>query len=164
MIGIRKTATIATLTAAAAFFAAGPYMVYRGIDARQQVTAELKAEHIVTPEDASRPNVAVVDGPTAQVQADIIQKHMLESTGGKTYAQLERTDPARQVAFQGATLRSALMSSVLAWNVANLVIGLGALVFGLGFICLLVGLALRKPETVIYAPAAQTVPESEFAS
>lgn len=156
MTRIRTIATIATLGAAAAFFVAGPYMVYRGFDARDQVATQLKAEHIVTPEDASKPNIAVVDGPSAMVQADIINKHALESTGGKTYAQMDREDPGRQVAFNASALRSALMSSALAWEVANLVIGLGALVTFLGFILLAVGLVIRKPEQILVAAPAET--------
>jgi small-conductance mechanosensitive channel len=149
MIRIRTAAAVVTLTASGAFFIGGPYMVYRGFDARSQVRAELKAEHIVTPEDASKPGIAVVDGPSAVVQANIIKKHTLETTGGKSYAQLDRTDPARTTAFQGDMLRTALLSSALAWNVANLVIGLGVLVTGLGVVALLVGLAIRKPEQLL---------------
>ena len=158
MIRTRTIAATLTLGAAAAFFVAGPYMVYRGFDARDQVATQLKAEHIVTPEDASKPNVAVVDGPTAMVQADIINKHALESTGGKTYAQMERTDPARQTAFNAAALRTSLMSASLAWEVANLVIGLGVLVFFLGVILAAVGLVIRKPEETVLLAAA---PERE---
>lgn len=159
MTRIRTIAATITLGAAAAFFVAGPYMVYRGVDARNEVTAQLKAEHIVTPEDASGPNTPVVDGPTAMVQADIIQKHALESTGGKAYAQLDREDPARQVAFSASALRGALMSSALAWEVANLVIGLGVLVFGLGVILLAVGLVIRKPEQVLISAAPESLRE-----
>jgi hypothetical protein len=159
MTRIRTLAATITLGAAAAFFVAGPYMVYRGVDARHEVTAQLKAEHIVTPDDASRPNVAVVDGPTAMVQADIINKHALETTKGKAYAQLDREDPARATAFQASALRGALMSSALAWEVANLVIGLGVLVFALGLVCLTVGLVIRKPETVLIATAPENLRE-----
>jgi hypothetical protein len=153
MTRIRTIAATVTIGAAAAFFVAGPYMVYRGFDARAEVTAQLEAEHITTPDDASRPNVAVVDGPTAMVQADVIQHHALEATGGKAYAQLDREDPARATAFQASALRGALMSSALAWEVANLVIGLGVLVFGLGVVLLAVGLVVRKPEEVLISTA-----------
>lgn len=155
MIRIRTVASAVTIAAGVAFLIGGPYMVARGFDGRSQVRAELKAEHIVTPEDASRPGIAVVDGPSAVVQANIIKKHSLEASGGKTYAQLERTDPARATVFQGDMLRTALLSSSLAWNVANLVIGLGALVFFLGTVLLTVGLALRKPEQVVFAAPAE---------
>src|SRR5688500_12428337 len=72
MTRIRTIAATITLGAAAAFFVAGPYMVYRGVDARSQVAAALKAENITTPEDASRPDVRVQDGPTAVVQDEVI--------------------------------------------------------------------------------------------
>lgn len=149
MIRIRTAAAAVAVVAGAAFLIGGPYMVYRGFDGRSQVRAELKAEHIVTPEDASKPGIAVVDGPSAKVQAAIIKKHTLETTGGKSYSQLERTDPARTTAFQGDMLRTALLSSALAWDIATLVIGLGVLVTGLGATSLLVGLAIRKPEQLL---------------
>ena len=156
IIRIRTTAAAVAIVAGAGFLVAGPYMVYRGFDARAQVRAELRAENITTPADASIPNVRVEDARTALAQAEVIQKHTLKATGGKTYAELDREDPVRQVAYQGATLRTALLSSVLAWNVANLVIGLGALVFVLGAVALLVGLALRQPQQlVLAAPAAR---------
>lgn len=161
MTRIRTLAATVTLGAAAAFLVAGPYLAYRGVDARNEVAAQLEAEHITTPEDASRPNTPVVDGPTAIVQAEIIQQHAMEATGGKTYAQLDREDPLRQVAFNASSLRAALYSSALAWEVANLVIGLGALVSGLGIVLLAVGLVIRKPEEqVLLAPAPETVRES----
>ena len=151
MTRIRTVAGAVTLTAAVAFLVGGPYMVYRGFDARAQVRAELLAENITTPADASRPGVRVDDGPTAIVQADVIEKHMLTATGGRTFAEIDRADPVRQVAFQAATLRTALLSSALAWNVANLVIGLGVLVVALGIVAALVGLAIRKPDQILVA-------------
>ena len=156
---IRTIAATVTLGVAGTFFIAGPYMAYRGFDARAQVRAELRAENIVTPEDASIPNARVEDARTAQAQADIIKEHTLKATGGKTYAQLERTDPARATAFQGDMLRTALLSSVLAWNVANLVIGLGALVFALGLVLAAIGLYIRKPETVLLSTAPRELRE-----
>ena len=157
----RFIATTASFSAALALFVAGPVMITKGVDARTQVRNELRAEKIVTPDDASKPGVAVENAETALVQAAIIKKHAMETTGGKSYSELDRTDPARQTAFNAAVLRTALLSSALAWNVANLVIGLGALVIGLGLVFLLIGFALRKPETVIMAPAAATVLERE---
>ena len=155
IIRIRTTAAAVAIVAGAGFLVAGPYLGYRGFDARAQVRAELLAENITTPADASIPNVRVQDARTALAQADVIEKHTMKATGGRTYAELDREDPARQVAYQGATLRTALLSSVLAWNVANLVIGLGALVFALGAVSLLVGLALRQPQQLVLAAPAE---------
>lgn len=47
-------------------------------------------ENITTPKDASIPS-APVRGPfTLKAQADIIRQHTLETTGGKTYAEMPR--------------------------------------------------------------------------
>ena len=64
--------------------------------------------------------------------ADIIDKHALEATGGKTYSEMDREDPARATAFQASALRTSLYTSVMAFNVGDLVIGLGALIAVLG--------------------------------
>ena len=155
MTRIRTVTGIVTLGAAAAFLFAGPYMAYRGVDAKSQVRAELHDANITTPADASIPNARVHDAKTAMAQADIIEKHALAITKGKTYAEMDREDPARATAFQASALRTSLLSSVLAWNVANLVIGLGALVFVLGLVLLGVGLVIRKPEQVVFAPTIE---------
>jgi hypothetical protein len=155
----RTIAATVTIGTAFTFFVAAPVMVYKGFDGRAQVRSELRAENIVTPEDASIPNARVEDARTAQAQADIIKVHTMKATGGKTYSQLERTDPVRATAFQGDMLRTALLSSVLAWNVANLVIGLGFLVFALGLALLAVGLYVRRPETVLISTAPQNLRE-----
>ena len=157
MTRTRTAATLASFGTAVALIVAGPVMIVKGFDAKDQVRAELKAERITTPEDASIPNAPVVDADTALSQADIIKKHALEATEGKTYAEMDREDPARQTAFSAATLRTALLSSVLAWNVANLVIGLGALLTALSAVFVLIGLALRKPETVYLAAPTTSV-------
>lgn len=132
------------LLAAVGFVAAGAYTVSRGFDGRSEVSAMLKAEAITTPEDASIPNVPVIDGVTARSQADIIQKHALTATKGKTYAQMERTDPARQTALTASSLRTALLSAELAWNTATFVIGVGALIAAIGALMLL-GLYFFRP-------------------
>lgn len=50
----------------------------------------VEREKIVTPADAAIPN-AQVKGPfTLKAQADVIRKHMLNMTGGKTYAEMPR--------------------------------------------------------------------------
>jgi hypothetical protein len=47
-------------------------------------------EKIVTPEDASIPNTPVRGPFTLKAQADIIRKHALKTTGGKTYSEMPR--------------------------------------------------------------------------
>jgi hypothetical protein len=144
----RKVAWVLALLAGVALVVAGPVMFVKGVDGKSQVRANLKQEHIVTPADASIPNKPVVDAATAQAQADVIWKHMMESSGGRAYADIHRDAPAKDLAIratlaQGDALRGSLLSAVLAWNIANLVMGLGALFTGLGVVFLGIGLAIR---------------------
>lgn len=147
MSRIRSLGWLVSVVAGVALIITGPVLAYIGVDGKNQVRAQLKQEQIVTAADAAIANAPVQDPKAAQAQADVIWKHMMETSGGKTYAQMDRKDPNRDTVMTGDMLRSALLSSVLAWNVANLVVGLGALVFGLGLLFIVVGLAL-KPATV----------------
>ena len=110
----------------------GIVLVAQGFSAKSQVTDELAAEHITTPDDASIPGVPVNSAATAKAQADIIQHHVLGTTEGKTYAELDREDPARATYLSAVTLRTSLMSAYMAFKLADLVTGLGALFFALG--------------------------------
>jgi hypothetical protein len=139
-----RLAYIIALTASLGFASAGSYAMLRGFDARDQVRAELAAEQIVTPEDAAIPNAPVVSAETAKAQADVIRVHMLEATGGKTYAEMDREDPLREVAFSASALRTALLSSVLAFNTATLVIGFGAFIASIGVLGLALLFLLRS--------------------
>lgn len=47
-------------------------------------------EKIVTPADASIPNVPLSGPRTLMAQTDIIREHTLKSTGGKTFAEMPR--------------------------------------------------------------------------
>lgn len=125
------------------FIVGGIYTVVRGYDARDEVRDALVAEKIVTPEDAAIPNAPVVDHVTAHAQADIILKHMLTATGGKTYAQMERTDPLRQVAFTASALRTSLYSAALAWHTAELAMGVGLFMGTVGLLMLIGSLLVR---------------------
>ena len=67
-----------------------------------------------------------VDGPfSAYAQADIINTHALEATGGKTYAELDQDDPLRETAMSASFLRASLYTSVVAFGVAAMAMGLG---------------------------------------
>ena len=165
---MKKLFPIALIILGVVFLGAGVYTVGRGFDAKDLVRTELEAQNIVTPEDASIPGVQVTSVATAKSMADIIDKHALESTEGLTYSEMGRfmveggdpagtnvedeavkgpdgrplANPLRNVAFQAATLRTSLYSSVMAFEVANLVLGLGALIMVLGLSVGGVGVAL----------------------
>ena len=110
------------------------------------VQTNLADENITVAEDAASFAGKKVDGPfTAFAQADIIEKHALEASGGKTYAELDKEDPVRATVMNGSFLRASLFTSVVSFGVAAMAMGLGVLFF-------LVGLALSK-----VAPAVSTV-------
>jgi hypothetical protein len=105
------------------------------------VSQELAAEKITVSDDAAFLAGDDVNGPfSAYAQADIINTHALEATGGKTYAELEQDDPLREVAMSASFLRASLFTSVVAFGVAAMAIGIGAAL-------VLVGVGLRaRPE------------------
>ena len=163
---MKKAFPIALMVLGLVFVGAGIYTANRGFDARDQVRDELIAQRITTPEDASIPNARVDSPATAKSMADIIGKHADESTGGKTYAEMGRflakgggdtsdeakamvgadgkpvANPLRNVAFQASALRTSLYTSVMAFNVADLVVGLAAMMAALGIAVGGVGVAL----------------------
>ncbi len=149
-----RIAFVLAALAGLALIVAGPVMLYKGFDGKSQVVSQLKQEKIVTAEDASIPNTPVTNAATAQAQADVIWKHMMEASGGKTFAELPRDSQVRPTLQSGDSLRSALLSSVLAWNIANLVIGLGAVFTGLGFVFLALAFAVRPSKVRVPANAA----------
>lgn len=111
------------------------------------VSSHLADEKITVSEDAANFAGQPVTTPWAAfAQADIINHHALEATGGKTYAELDRDDPLRDTAMNGSFLRASLFTSVVAFGVAALVMGLGVLFILVGYA--LWALAGRKVATV----------------
>ena len=165
---MKKLFPILLIVVGLAFIGGGGYTVYRGLDARDQVRDELIAQNITTPEDASIPNTRVDDVATARSMADIIDVHARESADGLTYAELGRFMAAngdvagtsneadallddtgkpvpnglRNSAFQASALRTSLYTSVMAFEVSNLVLGIGVLLLVLGIAVSGVGIAL----------------------
>ena len=111
---------------------------------------ELAAENVTVSEDAEYFSGRDVTGPlTAYSEAQTIQKHALDATGGKTYAELDREDPARQTAMQASFLRASLFTSVVAFGVA-------ALATVLGIMLVLIGIALRSLSATAVPPGTST--------
>jgi hypothetical protein len=113
----------------------GAIMVIAGAVTYAQVSSTLAEERITVSEDACLGGQSVTGPFTAYCQAQIIQTHALEATGGKTYAELDREDPLRQVAMNGSFLRASLFTSVVAFGVA-------AMAIGVGIVFILIGVAL----------------------
>jgi hypothetical protein len=117
-------------------FVAGAFLIVAGAGTWYTVSDQLAAEQITVSDDASCQAGQAVNGPLeAYCQAEIINKHALESTGGKTYAQLDREDPLRAVAQSASFLRASLFTSVVAFGVAAFAMGVGVLmlIIGAGF-------------------------------
>lgn len=106
----------------------GALLILVGIIAWIGVTTQLTAENITIPDDAAAFQGQQVTGPvTAYIQADVINKHALEASGGKTYAELPQDDPVRATVMQASFLRASLFTSVVAYGVALFAAGMGIL-------------------------------------
>ena len=126
----------------------GVVMIVVGVAVFVLVQNELADENITVSEDAENFAGEQVDGPlTAYAQADVIKDHALEAGGGKTYAELDRDDPARDTVMNASFLRASLFTSVVAFGVATLVVGLGVLMILIGLA--LVALAKREAQAVV---------------
>ena len=135
----------------------GVIFAVAGVATYVMVSNELAAENITVSDDAQWFAGQDVTGPfTAYSEAEVISKHALEATGGKTYAELDREDPARQTAMQASFLRASLFTSVVAFGVAALAAVLGVMLF-------LIGWALRSPAPAAVAPQAAPSTESRSA-
>jgi hypothetical protein len=106
--------------------AIGALMIIAGGVTWFMVQDQLSDARITVAEDADMLAGDDVDGPfSAYAQAQVIDKHALEATGGKTYAELDREDPLRETAMSASFLRASLFTSVLAFGVAAMAVGLG---------------------------------------
>lgn len=105
----------------------GVLMIVMGATTYGMVSSTLAAENIVVSDDACLAGREVAGPLPAYCEAQIIADHALEATGGLTYAQLDREDPLRAVAMNGSFLRASLFTSVVAFGVSLLVVGLGIL-------------------------------------
>jgi len=120
----------------------GIVLIIVGVVVWVMVSSQLRAENITVPDDAMAFQGQTVAGPfTAYVQADIIQHHALEASGGKTYAELDRDDPVRATMMNASFLRASLFTSVVSFGVA-------AFAIGVGILSILFGLALHRVASV----------------
>lgn len=170
---MRKSRTVAGILlagAALALFVAGPVMVYEGVHGQNQIRTELTNQKITFGTKDKLPaslqsyaGQRVTTGPQAKAYADLVETHIKEATGGRTYSEVSAAFMAgggkdatlgqlRQTAFMGESLRGSLMSAYQAWELSWLVIGIGALFFGLSFVFAASAWAIR--------PQRIRVPES----
>ncbi|MPZ54765.1 MAG: aromatic ring-opening dioxygenase LigA [Acidimicrobiia bacterium] len=126
---MRRAASIASVLL-------GVLLVIGGVTTWFVVSTTLSDQQIITADDACLPGRTVADPFTAYCQADVIEKHTLESTGGLYYAELESDDPLRETALTSSFLQASLFTSILAFGVA-------AMAAGMGVLFILIGMGIR---------------------
>lgn len=133
--------SITGLVMAVVLGVAGALLMWGGNFAHDTVTRELTSQSIafdadaasLPPELASYAGVAVVDGPTAEAYAQLINAHMAGMADGKTYSQVSgewiaggRTDndlaQLRMTLFMGETLRGMLLNAYAFWTFGTIAI------------------------------------------
>ncbi|MEF2975745.1 aromatic ring-opening dioxygenase LigA [Subtercola sp. YIM 133946] len=127
--------------------ASGSVFVAAGAGAWITVTRQLRAERITVPGNAPILAGRPVQGPvTAYVEALVIKGNAERGAGGRTFADISAalrdvdggSDEAAELRKQsaalstGASLRTSLMTSVLAYGVSAFAGGLGALLLVAG--------------------------------
>jgi hypothetical protein len=115
-------------------FVVGAIFVVLGCSTYYLVHRELSDQHITVADDAKHNAGKDVEGPfTAYSQAMAIKSHAIEIGGGKTYAELPQDDPKRDTVLTASFLQASLFTSVVAFGVAALVVGLGVMFILFGF-------------------------------
>ena len=153
-------------------FAIGTIVI--GVNGRATVRSNLAAEQIVGTPDSAIPGQKVDTGAEAKAFADVIRKHTLKATGGQTYSEMGRfldangkaTSDEKAAAINEQTgqpvenglrdmwvtetaLTTALNTAYFAEQVAlfSIVMGIGMLLSGIGFLVLTAKLLLPGRET-----------------
>lgn len=126
---MRKTASIASIVL-------GVLLILGGAATWIVVSSTLDDQQITTSGDACLPERDVTGPFTAYCEAKVIETHTLESTDGLYYAEMERDDPRRETALTSSFLQASLFTSILAFGVA-------AMAIGMGLLFVLIGLGIR---------------------
>jgi hypothetical protein len=135
---------------------AGGIMIPVGCVTYYLVHRELADEHIVVSDDAETLAGDDVDGPfSAYSEAMVIKEHASEIADGQTYAELDQDDPRREDVMNASFLRSSLFTSVVAFGVAALIVGLGILFILLGVALIALDRRLPAPAPTVDEPAPE---------
>jgi hypothetical protein len=117
---------------------AGAILLVAGVVTYATVSNTLADQKITVSSDAAHFGGQQVTQPwQAYAQATVIGDHASEMAGGKTYAELPQNDPNRTTVMTASFLQASLFTSVVAFGVA-------AMAVGLGIVFILIGWALRS--------------------
>jgi hypothetical protein len=169
------------LIATTILIAFGLGAVYSGVDGRNMVRDNLRAEQIVGTPDSKIPGQLVDTGSEARAFAQVMRHHALEATGGKTYSEMDRflaakgggttsdekaalmqngkpvDNPARNLWVTETALSTALNTAYFAEQVAlfSILMGIAMLLTGAGFGVVSIRLLKReRQEADMRVPAA----------
>ena len=132
---------------ALAIAAAGVVMTVGGAATWFTVQGQLADEKITVSEDAGWLAGDEIDGPfSAYQEAQVIERHALEASGGKTYAELDREDPKRETVMNGSFLRASLFTSVVSFGVAAMATGVGLVLTLVGYTLFLISRQLSASQ------------------
>lgn len=143
---VRPLLVLGTLSLGVVLLVSGVYMMVSGMHARSDVKEGITGENLVVPDPqvlltypgahapdgVEVPNVLIDTAAEADAQAHVIRTHVLDQTDGKTYSEMERDDPNRDLYLHALTLESALHQAQIGFETTRLVTGLGVLVIVLG--------------------------------
>jgi hypothetical protein len=136
----------------------GAVMIVAAAATALMVRAELADQNIRTPEDACLSGRQVQGPFTAWCQAQVIDEHARDATGGLTFAELPRDDPRRETAMNASFLRASLYTSIVAYGVA-------AMAAAIGVLFILIGLGMRDVgERTGRTPEPEPLREPQHAS
>lgn len=135
---------------------AGFVLFFAGVGGLVYTYANVARENVLTTSDARIPNTPVRGPRTLKAEADVIRVHMLEMSGGKTYAEAPRyievknddgtpmldesgepvmiPNEARQTWITAMTLIATLNLALLAYALSALSVVLGLLFIWNGFV------------------------------
>lgn len=147
-----------TVALGAAFLIAGLALVYAGLHTQDEVVGRLREERLEVedpailltyegaraPEGVEVPLVLIDTSAEADAQAMVIHEHTMAITGGKTYSEMDREDPARATYITSVTLQGALHQAHVSLELTLFVIGVGVAFTGLGLYTLVLGLPLVR--------------------
>ena len=113
------------------FIVLGTLFMVIGLDAKDMIRTALADENVTTSADAVEygvpAGVIVTDAKTAEAQAEVIKKHSFDRYG--RYADMDRDDINREAYL---TLRNSLNMAVMGFGVADLAIGMDAVIVLMG--------------------------------
>ena len=134
---------------------AGAILLVAGVVVYAVVSSTLADQHITVSDDAAHFGGQQVTQPwQAYAQANVIAKHASEIAGGKTYAELPQDDPNRQTVMTASFLQASLFTSVVAFGVAAMAVGLGIVFVLIGWALL----SLSRRRVVVEAPTPTAAP------